>query len=620
MSLTIGIDLGTTNSCVSYMEGAEGRIIPSPEGTRTVPSIVAFSDKNTMVVGHAAKRQIINNPKQSFYSVKRLIGQKYNSEVVKTLKNRVTFEIIEAENGDAMIKLWDTELAPQEISAYILMDLKSNAEEYLEKKVKNAIITVPANFNDSQRQATKDAGTISGLEVLRIINEPTAACLAYGYHKKKEGNIFVYDLGGGTFDVSVLEVNEGVFKVLSTRGDSFIGGNDFDRKIVDWLIEKFYKRYKIDLSDDSFIYHRIRDVAEKAKIELSFTKETEINLPYLYSDESGPKHLKEILTRKMLEQLTKDLVDKTIPYIDEALEKADMTKKNIDDIILVGGQTRMPLIKMKLEAYFDKPLKAEINPDEVVASGAAVQGALLGGEMKDIVLLDVTPLSLGIETKGDVFTRIIPMNTTIPVQKAKTFTTVSDNQSTVKIHVLQGEREVASKNKSLGYFELIDIPPAPKGVPQIDVTFKIDADGIVQVSAKDKASGFEQKIKVNPSSGLNPDEVEKRRKEAEKYKEKDIKEKIIKSEKNSIEKLRGALKTSYENLKDRMDRKQVNEFESFFKEIKKNLKKDDINKLKEIREKGEFFQEKLYDIINEIYQSGISGEKIFDDDEKIEGG
>ncbi len=607
MGRTIGIDLGTTNSCVAYMEGAEAKIVPSSEGSRTVPSVVGFSSDDTKIVGNIAKRQILTNPKRSFYSIKRLIGRKYDSKIVQELKKRVTYEIVPAENGDVRLKMGDKILSPQEISAYILMYLRDNAEEFLGEEIKKTIITVPANFDDSQRQATKDAATIAGIEVLRIINEPTAACLAYGFHKKREGKFFIYDLGGGTFDVSVLEINEGVFRVLSTRGDSFLGGDDFDRRIVDWILNEFKEEHGVDISNDPFVFQRVLEVSEKAKMELSYTTETEINLPYVYIDDSGPKHIIKTLTREKLEELTEDLVERTIPYMKEALNKANLTIDDIDDIILVGGQTRMPLIKRKIEEFFGKPPRADINPDEVVAMGAAVQSAILAGEIKDIVLLDVTPLSLGIETKGDVFTRIIPMNTTIPVKKQKIFTTVTDNQSVVKIHVLQGEREVASENRSLGWFELVDIPPAPKGVPQIVVTFEINADGIVQVSAKDKASGFEQKIKINPSSGLSPEEIKRMKEEAEKYKEKDMLRKLLNKEKNAVTSIVEAISHSYNNLKDRMKNEHRVEIEGFLTRAKAALESEDLKALEKVREEGEYFQDKLYDIINEIYNKGILG-------------
>ena len=604
MGKTIGIDLGTTNSCVAYMEGAEAKVVPSAGGARTTPSVVAFGNGGNRILGHTAKRQIITNPKKTFFSIKRLIGRKYDSPVIRELLPKLPFEIVPAENRDVRLKFEETILAPQEISAYLLMHLKENAEEYLDEPVDTAVITVPANFDDSQRQATKDAATIAGLKVARIINEPTAACLAYGFHHKKEGKVFVYDFGGGTFDVSILEIGEGVFKVLSTRGDSFLGGNDFDRRIVDWILKLFQEKNGIDLSNDPFVYQRVLEVAEKAKMELSFVQETEINLPYVYVDDKGPKHIVMTLTRGVLEELTEDLVERTVPYIQEALDGAKIRKDEINDVILVGGQTRMPLIKDHLKRFFGHDLRADINPDEVVAMGAAVQSAILQGEIKDIVLLDVTPLSLGIETKGDSFTRIIPMNSTIPIKKQKTFTTVVDNQSVVKIHILQGEREIASENRSLGYFELVDIAPAPKGMPQIIVTFEIDADGIVQVSAKDKASGYEQKIRINPSSGLSSEEIRRMVAEADKFKENDIQKKNLNREVSALTTLLDSISHSFNNLKERIAVEKRSPFEDFFSQGRSALERPDLELIKRLRTEGEMLQEKLYEIINEIYSKG----------------
>ena len=570
MGKTIGIDLGTTNSCVAYMEGAEAKVVPSAGGARTTPSVVAFGNGGNRILGHTAKRQIITNPKKTFFSIKRLIGRKYDSPVIRELLPKLPFEIVPAENRDVRLKFEETILAPQEISAYLLMHLKENAEEYLD----------------------------------RIINEPTAACLAYGFHHKKEGKVFVYDFGGGTFDVSILEIGEGVFKVLSTRGDSFLGGNDFDRRIVDWILKLFQEKNGIDLSNDPFVYQRVLEVAEKAKMELSFVQETEINLPYVYVDDKGPKHIVMTLTRGVLEELTEDLVERTVPYIQEALDGAKIRKDEINDVILVGGQTRMPLIKDHLKRFFGHDLRADINPDEVVAMGAAVQSAILQGEIKDIVLLDVTPLSLGIETKGDSFTRIIPMNSTIPIKKQKTFTTVVDNQSVVKIHVLQGEREIASENRSLGYFELVDIAPAPKGMPQIIVTFEIDADGIVQVSAKDKASGYEQKIRINPSSGLSSEEIRRMVAEADKFKENDIQKKNLNREVSALTTLLDSISHSFNNLKERIAVEKRSPFEDFFSQGRSALERPDLELIKRLRTEGEMLQEKLYEIINEIYSKG----------------
>ncbi len=610
MSRIVGIDLGTTNSCIAYMEGAEAKVVPTPEGARTVPSVVAFTESGEKLVGRSAKRQLVSNPKRTFFSVKRLIGRKYNSPFVQEFIKKIPYEVVPAENGDARIKYNGKILSPQEVSAYILMYLRDCAESFFEDKITKAVVTVPANFDDAQRQATKDAGKIAGLEVLRIINEPTAACLAYGLHKKKEGIILVYDLGVGTFDVSILEVKEGVFKVLSTTGDPFLGGNDFDKRIADWIIEDFKKREGVDLSDDPFVYQKILESAEKAKMELSYSIESEINIPYVYVGESGAKHLNIVLSRDLIEKLTEDLVDKTIPLVAQALKEANLTKFDIDEAILVGGQTRMPLVKKKLIEFLEKEPRSDINPDEVVAIGAAVQGAILRGDIKDIVLLDVTPLSLGIETKGNTFTRIIPRNTTIPTRKQKIFTTVVDNQSVVRIHVLQGEREIASENRSLGWFELVDIAPAPKGVPQIVVTFEIDADGIVRVSAKDKASGIEQKIKINPSSGLTPGEIERMVKEAEKYREEDIRRRETVKFKEGLKKLLDSLENSFNKMKSRMNFEDYETFDSYLEEAKRFIEvpietADDLRHLKEVYERGEELQEKLYDIINEIYSKGF---------------
>ncbi len=614
MSRVVGIDLGTTNSCIAYMEGAEAKVIPTPEGARTVPSVVAFTENGEKLVGRSAKRQLITNQKRTFFSVKRLIGRKYESPFVQAFKKRVSYEITSAPNGDTRVKYNNKILSPQEISAYILMYLKDCAESFLETEINKAVITVPANFDDAQRQATKDAGKIAGLDVLRIINEPTAASLAYGFHKKREGIILVYDLGGGTFDVSILEVKEGVFKVLATSGDPFLGGNDFDKRIADWIVDDFKEKEGVDLREDPFVYQRILEASEKAKMELSYSIESEINMPYVYVSEKGAKHLNIVLEREQIEKLTEDLVDKTIPFVNEALKEAKIKKQDIDEAILVGGQTRMPLVKRKLSNFLEKEPRSDINPDEVVAIGAAVQGAILRGDIKDIVLLDVTPLSLGIETKGNTFTRIIPRNTTIPTRKQKIFTTVADNQTVVRIHVLQGEREIASENRSLGWFELIDIAPAPKGVPQIAVTFEIDADGMVKVSAKDKASGNEQKIKINPSSGLTPGEIEKMIKEAEKYKEEDIKRKETVKYKEGLRKLLNSIKHSFERMKSKMNFDDYEEFNSYIEEASRFLDiqiqtKEELKLLKEIYEKGEKLQDKLYDIINEIYSKGFFEQK-----------
>ena len=581
MEKVIGIDLGTTFSCIAYLEGKNPVIIPNLEGTSTTPSIVAFLSSGEKLVGNIAYRQILTNPENTVYSVKRLIGKKYNSPEVQEMKKRVPFQLKEASNGDVRILIQDKEYSPEEISAFILKYLKECAESYLGSKVKEVVITVPAHFDDGQRQATKNAATIAGLDVLRVINEPTAACLAYGLDKKKEGFIAVYDLGGGTFDISILEVREGVFNVLSTNGNTFLGGNDFDARIMDWLIDEFKKENGIDLSKDKMALQRLKEASEKAKKDLSYVLETEISLPFIYSDENGSKHLNKVLTREKLERLTEDLIHETIPYIEQALKDASLKPENIDYVVMVGGQTKMPLVRKVVSDYFNKPLSVGINPESVVALGAAIQSGIAKGLIKDFILLDVTPLSLGVETENDTFTKIIERNTTIPTKKSKIFTTVEDNQTKVRIHVLQGEREIASANKSLGMFELVGIEPAPAGVPQIEVTFEIDANGIVQVSAKDMATGKEQKIKVYPSTGLSQEEIEKIIKEAEEYSEKDKEEIELRKIKKKLEQQIFTLKFSFFQYKD-----ELGLDEKAKTEIKEILKNEDIlesDNLEEIR-------------------------------------
>ncbi|MBS3818054.1 molecular chaperone DnaK [bacterium] len=510
MGHVIGIDLGTTNSCVAYLEGKEGRVIHNLEGMSTTPSVVSFTRSSEELIGNLALRQAITNPENTVFAVKRLMGKKFNSESVQEISQKIPYRLTGALNGDVMIDLSSKLISPQEISAMIIKYLKKCAESYFGEKVEETIITVPAHFNDHQRQATKDAAKIAGLRVLRVINEPTSACLAYGLNEKKSGNIAVYDIGGGTFDISILEVSEGVFNVLATNGDTFLGGEDFDARIVDWLIDRFQKKQKVDISEDKFALQRIKEAAEKAKKELSFTLETEINLPFITSYGSESKHLKETLSRRDFEELTKDLVQKTIPYIEEALSECGLNPENIDEVLLVGGQGRMPLIKKMTSDYFKKDSVENLNPDEVVAVGAAIQSGILEGEMKDLILLlDVTPLSLGIETENDTFSPIIPKNTTIPTKITTSFTTVENNQRRVRIHVLQGENPKASLNTSLAVFDLVGIESAPAGVPQIDVHFEIDGDGIVRVSAVDSATQRKQGVKVNPSSGLKQKEINK---------------------------------------------------------------------------------------------------------------